>query len=82
MGKYVRNAHFLIYIRKTILLYDFATAPLWISDEENLIFFFISVMHLNQAFYLSRHKKGNVIQGKVVKVMHGANAPMLGDKKN
>ncbi len=30
------------YIRKRFLIYDFANAPLWIS-EENSIFFFISV---------------------------------------
>ncbi len=39
---------FLIYeeMRKYLVMYDFATAPSWISSyiyEENLVFFFISV---------------------------------------
>ncbi len=44
MGKYLRISS---YIRKPFLIYAFATAPLWISlyiYEENLIFFFISVL--------------------------------------
>jgi hypothetical protein len=43
LGKYFR---IFSYFRKPFLIYDFATAPLWISwykYEENLIFFFISV---------------------------------------
>ncbi len=42
MGKYLDISS---YIRKAFLIYDFATAPLWIFliYEENLIFFFISV---------------------------------------
>ncbi len=42
MGKYLRISS---YIRKTFLIHDFATAPLWIFliYEENLIFFLISV---------------------------------------
>jgi hypothetical protein len=42
MGKYLCISS---YIRKPFLIYDFATAPLWISllYEENFLFFFISV---------------------------------------
>ncbi len=41
IGKYLPISS---YIRKPFLIYDFVTAPLWISPiyEENLIFFFIS----------------------------------------
>jgi hypothetical protein len=37
-------AHFLIYYRKPFLIYDFATAPLWISlhMRKILFSFFIS----------------------------------------
>jgi hypothetical protein len=40
MGKYLRISS---YIRKPFLIYDFATAPFWISTRKNSIFFFISV---------------------------------------
>ncbi len=40
MGKYFRSSS---YIRKPFLIYDFATAPLWISLYMRKIFFFLSV---------------------------------------
>ncbi len=45
MVKYLRISS---YIRKPFLIYDLATAPFWISYtvyEDNLIFFFISVLY-------------------------------------
>jgi len=51
MGKYLRISS---YFRKPFLTYDLAAAPLWIFliYEENLIFFFISVLKtlLTEAF--------------------------------
>jgi hypothetical protein len=47
MGKYLR---IFSYIRKPFLIYDFATAPLWISLYMRKIwFFFISVYKLNES---------------------------------
>jgi hypothetical protein len=40
MGKYLCISS---YIRKPFLIYDFATAPLFLIYEENFLFFFISV---------------------------------------
>jgi hypothetical protein len=41
MGKYLRISS---YIRKPFLIYDFATAPLWISlSMRKILFYFLSV---------------------------------------
>ncbi len=57
-------AHFLIYsIRKPFLIYDFATAPLWIFlyTRPKFIFFFISVYLFFSSFqpdYLTDWRQG------------------------
>jgi hypothetical protein len=40
LGKYLRISS---YIRKPFLIYDFATAPLFLINEEKFLFFFTSV---------------------------------------
>ncbi len=45
--------YFPIYEEAIIVIYDFATTPLYISYEENLIFFFISVLYVQCTYFLS-----------------------------
>ncbi len=42
----IKYLHISSYIRKSFLIYDFATAPIWnfLIYEENFIFFFISAV--------------------------------------
>jgi hypothetical protein len=58
MGKYL---HISSYTREPFLIYEFVTAPLWISFEDNLIFFFISVVysaHFPTSFFLQiKHER-------------------------
>ncbi len=51
MGKYFRILFISSYIRKPLLIYDFATAPLWISLYMRKIWFsFLSVYEDTESF--------------------------------
>ncbi len=54
MGKYLR---FDPYIRKPFLIYDFATAPLWISLYMKKIFFSFLLVYTREYLYILREEK-------------------------
>jgi hypothetical protein len=59
--------YFPIHMRRPLVIYDFATAPLWISllDEENLNFFFISAPASN---FFSLHGAGMTLQNAAIEL--------------